>query len=295
MRSHRLAFIFLGVGGLLLVAVGMIFLLPARPVSAQCGSQSSSCKNCHETQAKDPVNNDGKAWHAQHAFGDFCYLCHGGNNQATDKTAAHAGMVSPLADINTSCQSCHSKDTLKFAQTYATPLGVPLGTGSPASSTQPTAAAPTSAGNATPAATQPAAAVPAGDLVDYSQRYNINALGQKPANVGDIILLVILGALVLGGGFFILQREGIIKISFEDPKRIQISKKYPADVVELLPGISKLKPDSRKALHNILSKPKVAADLFTTIDRFTQDEALEEEASAEETDSPETGPSDLQE
>ena len=83
-------------GLLLILSIGFFFLLPAQKVSAQCGSQASSCKNCHETQAQDPVNNDGTAWHASHAFGDFCYLCHAGNNQATDKTAAHTGMVDPL-------------------------------------------------------------------------------------------------------------------------------------------------------------------------------------------------------
>ncbi len=107
----------------------MLFFLPPRSVSAQCGSQASSCKNCHETQAQDPVNNDGTAWHTQHAFGDFCYLCHAGNNQATDKVAAHTGLVSPLADIDASCKSCHPNDTLTFAQTYAATLGQTIGTG----------------------------------------------------------------------------------------------------------------------------------------------------------------------
>ena len=108
--SKKLSFLFLGAGLVLLVTVGILFLVPAQAVSAQCGSQASSCKNCHETQAKDPVNNDGTAWHTSHAFGDFCYLCHGGNNQATDETTAHAGMVNPLADVMTSCKSCHASD-----------------------------------------------------------------------------------------------------------------------------------------------------------------------------------------
>jgi hypothetical protein len=103
MRPKKLPFLFLAAGFILLIAVGVFILLPVQPVSAQCGSQASSCKNCHETQAKDPVNNDGTAWHTQHAFGDFCYLCHAGNNQATDETAAHTGMVNPLADIVASC------------------------------------------------------------------------------------------------------------------------------------------------------------------------------------------------
>jgi len=75
-------------------------------VLAQCGSQVSSCKNCHEVQEKKPVNNDGTPWHTSHAFGDFCYICHGGNQQATDETAAHIGLGSPLSDIQSSCAQC---------------------------------------------------------------------------------------------------------------------------------------------------------------------------------------------
>ena len=43
-----------GAGSLLLVALVQL-RLPA--VQAQCGTQASSCKNCHEVQAKDPVNS----------------------------------------------------------------------------------------------------------------------------------------------------------------------------------------------------------------------------------------------
>ena len=127
MRLKRIPLYLLGAGLVLLITVGIFLLLPAQPVSAQCGSQASSCKNCHETQAKNPVNNDGTAWHTSHAFGDFCYLCHAGNNQATDKTAAHTGMVDPLKDIVASCKSCHAADYQAKAQMYATTLGVNIG------------------------------------------------------------------------------------------------------------------------------------------------------------------------
>ena len=58
---------------LLVVAAGF-WLATATPASAQCGSQASSCKNCHEVQGQTPVNGDGTAWHTFHAFGDFCYI-----------------------------------------------------------------------------------------------------------------------------------------------------------------------------------------------------------------------------
>ena len=130
MKQKRTTFIFLFIG--LLFMVGSATLLMATPAKAQCGSQASSCKNCHETQAQDPVNADGTTWHTQHAFGDFCYLCHAGNNQATDKTAAHTGMVDPMTDIAASCKSCHPADLNAKAQIYATTLGITLGSvGSP--------------------------------------------------------------------------------------------------------------------------------------------------------------------
>ena len=236
MRLKKLPVFLLAAGLALLITVGVFFLLPAQPVSAQCGSQASSCKNCHETQAKDPVNNDGTAWHTSHAFGDFCYLCHAGNNQATDKTAAHTGMVDPLKDIVSACKSCHAADYQAKAQIYATTLGVTIASGS-AAPTQAASASQPGASNtpAAPAAppSAPAASVPAANMVDYTQRYAETVLGQKPVNVGNVILIVMIAAMLLGGGYFVLSREHLIKVSFQETKQIEGS--YPADVVEMVP------------------------------------------------------------
>jgi hypothetical protein len=286
MRLKRLPLYLLGTGLVLLITVGIFLLLPAQPVSAQCGSQASSCKNCHETQAKDPVNNDGTAWHTSHAFGDFCYLCHAGNNTATDETAAHAGMVKPLSDIAASCKSCHAADYQAKAQVYATTLGVTVGS----SSAAPTPAAPA----ATPAA--PAAAIaapavsvgsiPAAQMVDYSERYNENVLGQKPVNVGNIILIVMILGMLLGGGYFVVRREGLVSISFQDTKQIQATKTvqagFPADVVEMVPDLAKLKPEARRNLREILAKPGTAAELFASIVKLIKkdDAATSEEDEA---------------
>jgi len=277
MRQKRITFIFLAVGVLLVAASAFLLATPAK---AQCGSQASSCKNCHETQAQKPVNNDGTTWHTQHAFGDFCYLCHAGNNQASDKVAAHTGMVDPLMDIATSCKSCHPMDFTAKAQVYATTLGMTLGTGGTSVAGTPL---PTSASAATPSAPLAAATavVPAGDMVDYSQRYNEVALGQKPVNVGNIIIIVLIAFILLGGGFFVLRREGFINISFEDPKSVAVQEKYPADVVALLPVIGKLKPASRRTLRSILDKPDAAGDLFASIEKLTGTRPPEKPARAE--------------
>ncbi len=271
MNQKRFTILFVVLG--VLLVTGSVFLMTATPVKAQCGSQASSCKNCHETQAQDPVNNDGTTWHTQHAFGDFCYLCHAGNNQATDKVVSHTGMVAPLADIDASCKSCHPDDTLALAQTYATTLGQQVGTGGSGTSLPVASAVPGTNGVAPTSA--PAVVVPAADMVDYTQRYDAVALGKTPANVGNIILIAILAVLILGGGFFVLKREGLINISFEDPRRLPVQEKYPADVVGLLPALSKLKPASRQILSTILAKPQAAGDLLASINNLIQVEPVE--------------------
>ena len=117
-----------------------IALLLPNSAGAQCGSSASSCKNCHEIQAKAPVNTKGD-WHTQHAFGDFCEFCHAGNVKAKDEAAAHTGMVAPLADVKGSCQSCHPDNFTDRAQTYATALGVTIGAGGADANATPAAGA----------------------------------------------------------------------------------------------------------------------------------------------------------
>ena len=267
MHHRKLSFWLIGAGVVFLFTAGLLFFLPAQTASAQCGSQASSCKNCHETQGQDPVSNDLTTWHGQHSFGDFCYLCHAGNNQATDKTAAHTGMVAPLSNIAASCKSCHPKDFEARAQIYATTLGI--NTNSLEATLVATEVQSASATVIASAVTQVAAVVPAADMVDYSQRYGEVALGKKPVNVGNIIVIVLIVVLVLGGGFIVLRREGWIKISFQETR--QIKESYPADVVDMIPGLTKLKPAARKDLRKLLSKPATAAELFALVAKLTKD------------------------
>ncbi len=283
MQHKRLTITLISAGFVVLVITGIALASP-QPVKAQCGSQASSCKNCHEAQAKDPVNNDGTAWHQSHAFGDFCYICHGGNNQATDETAAHAGLVAPLSDVNTSCQQCHPNDLQARAQVYASALGVTVGSGGSASTTSataaPTTAAPTSATPAAqsqPAATQVAALSPNdSNLTDYVQRYDEKVLGQQPTNWGNIIAFVIVVALLLGGGYLVNRREGWISVSFKEKK--PLDKEYPADVADIASQVAKLKPASRKSLRNLLGKPRATAEFLSAIDTLSEEDSPEEES-----------------
>ncbi len=271
MQRKKLYMILITAGAITLIVTG-IALATAQPAKAQCGSQASSCKNCHEVQAKDPVNSDGKDWHQAHAFGDFCYICHGGNSQATDETAAHVGMVSPLADVQASCAQCHPNDLNAKAQVYAAELGVQIGT--TASTAAP--AATSASVSPTPAATAQAASSPqisappsdGANVVDYVQRYNQNVLGQSQINWGNIILMILIAGMLVGGGTLVVTREGLMRISFRETKPVE--GEYPPDVVEMVPQIARLKPNARKSLHRLLEKPDATAEVLTSIDKLTE-------------------------
>lgn len=178
------------------------FLSLPRSADAQCGSSASSCKNCHEIQGKAPVNTVG-AWHTQHAFGDFCEFCHAGNVKAKEQNAAHTGMVSPLGDVQGSCQSCHPNNYTDRAQTYATALGVTLGEGGGNAQATPAAgaAATTGSGNPNAATTNDTAACgPA--LPTSGQVIDVNAVyaGLDEATksmLGNAILLGLMGIVMV--------------------------------------------------------------------------------------------------
>ncbi len=270
MQRKKLYVLIASTGATLLTVCG-IALAMVQPVHAQCGSQASSCKNCHEVQGKDPVNSDGTSWHQAHAFGDFCYICHGGNNQATDETAAHQGMVPPLSDVQAACAQCHPNDLQARAEVYAKALGVTVqmgGAAAPASGSSSTSATPTAQAAPVQAAA-PAAAAPvnSANLMDYVQRYDETVQGRSPTNWGNVILLVMIAAMVIGGGGLVLRREHLVRVSFRDTKAVE--GEYPADVVDMVPDIAKLKPGSRKSLQRMLKKPAQAGDLLDAVDKMT--------------------------
>jgi hypothetical protein len=207
-------FITMIIAGILLVIVAIPWLATAQPVKAQCGSQASTCKDCHEVQAQMPVNADGTNWHEPHAFGDFCYICHAGNQQATDKDAAHTGMVAPLADTKASCQQCHPKDLDARAKVYADFLGVTVG----GEGVAPVAAAVQPVMICEPESNVPedntlVLAKPV-ETVDYVTRYN---LGVHQVNWGMIGLAALLVAVIFGGAGFVAIKKGWLIVTFDKP------------------------------------------------------------------------------
>ena len=268
MHYRKLHLLLVTAGTLVIVACGIALTSP-QPAKAQCGSQASSCKNCHEVQGKKPVNADGTGWHQSHAFGDFCYICHGGNSQATDETAAHTGMASPLSDVQAACAQCHPNDLQARADVYAKKLGVQVGTGAASPAGAGTAA--TATPEAAPAVSEPAApAAGNANIVDYVQRYDENALGQYPTNWGNIVLWIMIAGMVVGGGGLIVTREGLVRISFKDTK--PVAGEYPTDVVDMVPDIAKLRPGARQSLQRLLKKTGATGELLDAVDRLSHDE-----------------------
>lgn len=269
MQPKKAALYFL-FAGLALVLAASVYLATATPVSAQCGSQASSCKNCHEVQGQDPVNADGTGWHQSHAFGDFCYICHAGNNQAKDKAAAHEGMVPPLSDVKAACQQCHVADLDARAKVYADALGVTIGSGSGAPAAGSSDAAPPVSAESAPASAAASnqcneIVVDDPNAVNYKENYDAIVLGKKPVNWGNMILLGMIGLLAVGGGGYVITREKLVKVKFGDTRTVD--EEYPADVVEMLPKIAGLKAGARKSLRNVLDSRKAdkVLDLIDTV------------------------------
>jgi hypothetical protein len=229
---------------------------------AQCGSQASSCKNCHEVKGEDSVNAKGD-WHVAHAFGDFCEFCHGGNVQATDEAAAHQGLVQPLDDVKTNCSSCHAADFQAKAETYAKTLGVTIGTSAggttppsaPAATTPNTAAQTTQpAQSAQPQAqpSAPAATPTYNEVTDYVAAYR--AANPLPPSTATIFTSLMLGLTVVGGGAFVYWNEKRLRSMPRPTASETPADEQAQEIASLQPILKKLDVESLRALRTLLSK-----------------------------------------
>ncbi len=222
---------------------------------AQCGSSASSCKNCHEVKGEDSVNAKGD-WHVAHAFGDFCEYCHAGNVQATNKDAAHQGLVQPLGDVMTNCSSCHVADYQARAEIYAKTLGVTIGASTGGTPPASGAAAPTSNTTAQPAqsiAQQPAAvATPTySGVTDYVAQYR--AAKPKPLSTGTLITGLMLVLTVVGGGTFVYKNEQRLRL-MPRPTATNTTDDKSQEMAQLLPIMKKLDVEALRALRTLLTK-----------------------------------------
>ena len=264
--------ILIGVGAWMLASVFLLW--PTTQASAQCGSQASSCKNCHEVQGQDPVNSDGTSWHQSHAFGDFCYLCHAGNNQSMVKEEAHAGMVAPLSDVQAACASCHPADLMERSQVYATALGVTVGEGG-GSASPPAGSGELGGGAVAPAPASEPVVMPAagGEVVDYAQRYNETALGQRSVNGGMPSWLCSswLSPLVVGPSSSGTS-AACAEFAPAKPKArtavaqaVPLVEGYSGEVTALLPMIARLNPIGLHSLRRLLENPDQANEVLRSL------------------------------
>lgn len=258
----------------------LVGLMWPQTANAQCGSSASSCKNCHEVQGEYPVNNDGTSWHQAHAFGDFCEFCHAGNVQATDEAGAHTGMEAPLDNVQASCGNCHAADLDERAQVYAMALGVEIGSGGSGDSggTGDFDNDADDSGDATATMNNSSSSIAAAttlmvddpNTVDYVARYNELVLGIHPTNWGNIILGVLILALLVGGGAYIIRNEGLLDFKFGETR--SLDNEYPADVVSMLPAIAGLRPHTRQELKHILDHPEKSSKAFDLIETLMTNE-----------------------
>jgi hypothetical protein len=112
------------------------------------------------------------------------------------------------------------------------------------------------------------------NTVDYVQRYNEIVLGERPINWGNMVLLGMIGLVVLGGGSFVIYNE--VRLSRQSRENAIIEGEYPAEVVEMLPDIARLKPKARKTLENILNNPEKTGKVLDLIDAVVSGEKTEE-------------------
>jgi hypothetical protein len=247
---------------------------------AQCGSQASSCKNCHEVQGQMPVNDKGE-WHVSHAFGDFCEFCHAGNVQAMEAEAAHSGMVAPLFDIQASCAACHPSDTQELAEIYAVALGVEIGSGGTTGGTTPEGPSSSEGGSQGGAGIEIVSPETVTEgLVDFNQRYEEEVLGKRPINWGNLILGIMIVGVAAGGGGFVFWNERRIRAALEPtteveeetvPEPVLTIEGVSPEVSALIPQIEALNPLGRKALAKLLENPEEASDLLYKLSRLDPD------------------------
>jgi hypothetical protein len=107
--------------------------------------------------------------------------------------------------------------------------------------------------------------------IDYVQQYDETVLGVHPINWGNVIVVVLTLAILLGGGVFIYwnerRRKGLP--GFFPQKAVKpvegvapVVEGFTSEVTELLPLIAKLNPVGLHALKRILANPDQANEML---------------------------------
>ena len=109
--------------------------------------------------------------------------------------------------------------------------------------------------------------------MDYAARYNEIVLGQKPVNWGNVVLIGMILLLAVGGGGFVVANEKLVNLSFGDTKKA--GEEYPADVVDMLPALTRLKASTRQSLKRLIENPKKTEKVLGLIDEIQSDKEEE--------------------
>jgi hypothetical protein len=107
--------------------------------------------------------------------------------------------------------------------------------------------------------------------IDYVQQYQQDVLGVRPTSWGNVIVVVLIVALLSGGGAFVYWNERRLRglKGFFTPKAarlaadvIPVVEGYSSEVTELLPSIARLNPVGRHALKRLLANPEQANEML---------------------------------
>ncbi len=281
----------------LAMAASLMLMPGADRADAQCGTQASSCKNCHEVQGQYPVNAEGQ-WHVDHAAQDLCVFCHAGNPQATDAEAAHQGLVSWNEDVRAGCYTCH-EDYLDKANVYASILGVEVMEGGQAAP-PPGGEEPAQEEPSQPVETEEASepveaeeAPPAGEVIDYNAIYEESARTIEPLKLADVILAIVavgmaavgavlvwqwegLGQKLLGGVLEIMRPRQVTPRPWELtpveveplPEAVEEAFSDSPELLELLPYLRKADAETLRALRKLLADPDWGGPLIQGLAKF---------------------------
>ena len=117
-----------------------------------------------------------------------------------------------------------------------------------------------------------------GEIVNYNQQYAETVLGQRTINWGNVILVVLIVLVAVGGGAFVVynerKRRGLPVLAAKPTATSETAAELPSvegyspEVVALLPKISQLDPTGMHALKRLLNDPESASELLHSLSRL---------------------------
>jgi hypothetical protein len=117
------------------------------------------------------------------------------------------------------------------------------------------------------------------EIIDYNKRYQASVDTKASINWGNIILLILIALVLVGGGSFIIWNEKRIRgkvqpklVAQESPTHKETTFQVEGISLEaaLLPQLNKMSPVGLRALHRLLEHPEEASDCLLVYPNWTQ-------------------------